>query len=301
MTREPDSPSPEQIPREKVTLRTLNEMKARHEPVSWLTAYDYPTALLMDRAGVEMILVGDSAGMTVLGLETTLPVTMDQMVTFTAAVCRAVEYAFVIGDMPYMSYQVSIEEAIRNAGRFMAECGTDAVKIEGGARMTPVIEAITNAGIPVLAHIGLTPQSYTQQGGFRAHGRTEAAGRTLIEDAHVLEQAGACAILLECMPDEVAAIITERATIPAYGIGSGRHVDGQLMIVHDMLGLFERFVPKFVKRYANVSPILLEAFSQYRSDVKDRAFPQPEHIYSMVAGEAEKLQQAYGASATPAS
>ena len=159
MTREPDSPSPEQIPREKVTLRTLNEMKARHEPVSWLTAYDYPTALLMDRAGVEMILVGDSAGMTVLGLETTLPVTMDQMVTFAAAVCRAVEYAFVVGDMPYMSYQVSIEEAIRNAGRFMAECGTDAVKIEGGARMTPVIEAITNAGIPVLAHIGLTPQS----------------------------------------------------------------------------------------------------------------------------------------------
>jgi len=301
MTREPDSPSPEQIPREKVTLRTLNEMKARHEPVSWLTAYDYPTALLMDRAGVEMILVGDSAGMTVLGLETTLPVTMDQMVTFAAAVCRAVEYAFVVGDMPYMSYQVSIEEAIRNAGRFMAECGTDAVKIEGGARMTPVIEAITNAGIPVLAHIGLTPQSYTQQGGFRAQGRTEAAGRTLIEDAHVLEQAGACAILLECIPDEVAAIIAERATIPAYGIGSGRHVDGQLMIVHDMLGLFERFVPKFVKRYANVSPILLEAFSQYRSDVKDRAFPQPEHIYSMVAGEADKLQQAYGASATPAS
>lgn len=301
MTREPDSPSPEQIPREKVTLRTLNEMKARHEPVSWLTAYDYPTALLMDRAGVEMILVGDSAGMTVLGLETTLPVTMDQMVTFAAAVCRAVEYAFVVGDMPYMSYQVSIEEAIRNAGRFMAECGTDAVKIEGGARMAPVIEAITNAGIPVLGHIGLTPQSYTQQGGFRAQGRTEAAGRTLIEDAHVLEQAGACAILLECIPDEVAAIITERATIPAYGIGSGRHVDGQLMIVHDMLGLFERFVPKFVKRYANVSPILLEAFSQYRSDVKDRAFPQPEHIYSMVAGEADKLQQAYGASATPAS
>ncbi len=301
MTREPDSPSPEQIPREKITLRTLYEMKARHEPVSWLTAYDYPTALLMDRAGVEMILVGDSAGMTVLGLETTLPVTMDQMVTFTAAVCRAVEYAFVIGDMPYMSYQVSIEEAIRNAGRFMAECGTDAVKIEGGARMAPVIEAITNAGIPVLGHIGLTPQSYTQQGGFRAQGRTEAAGRTLIEDAQVLEQAGACAILLECMPDEVAAIITERATIPAYGIGSGRHVDGQLMIVHDMLGLFERFVPKFVKRYANVSPILLEAFSQYRSDVKDRAFPQPEHIYSMVAGEADKLQQAYGTSATPAS
>lgn len=294
MTDEPDTPSEEQAPREKITLRTLEEMKARGEPVSWLTAYDYPTALIMDRAGVEMILVGDSAGMTVLGLETTLPVTMDQMITFTAAVCRAVEYAFVVGDMPYMSYQVSIEEAIRNAGRFMAECGTDAVKIEGGARMAPAIEAITNAGIPVLAHIGLTPQSYTQQGGFRAQGRTEAAGRTLIEDAHVLEEAGACAILLECIPEEVAGIITERASIPAYGIGSGRRVDGQLMIVHDMLGLFERFVPKFVKRYANLSPILLEAFSEYRADVKAREFPQPEHLYSMVAGEAERLQRSSG-------
>lgn len=302
MTREPDSqPQPEQIPRAKITLTTLNEMRDRKEPVSWLTAYDYPTALLMDRAGVEMILVGDSAGMTVLGLETTLPVTMDQMITFTAAVCRATEYAFVVGDMPYMSYQVSTEEAIRNAGRFMAECGTDAVKIEGGARMAPAIEAITNAGIPVLAHIGLTPQSYTQQGGFKAQGRTEVAGQTLIEDARVLEQAGACAILLECIPDEVAKIITERAAIPVYGIGSGGHVDGQLMIVHDMLGLFERFVPKFVKRYANVGPILHEAFSQYRSDVKDRSFPQPEHIYSMVDGEAEKLQQAYDVSTTSGS
>jgi 3-methyl-2-oxobutanoate hydroxymethyltransferase len=293
MTRDPDPSSPEQIPREKVTLLTLNEMKARREPVTWLTAYDYPTALLMDRAGVEMILVGDSAGMTMLGLETTLPVTMDQMITFTTAVCRAVDYAFVVGDMPYMSYQVSVEEAIRNAGRFMAECGTDAVKIEGGVRVAPAIEAITNAGIPVLAHIGLTPQSYTQQGGFRAQGRTEAAGRTLIEDARVLEEAGACAILLECIPDEVAEIITDRASIPAYGIGSGTHVDGQLMIVHDMLGLFERFVPKFVKRYANVGSILHDAFAQYRADVKAREFPQPENIYSMVAGEAEKLQQSY--------
>ena len=199
--------------------------------------------------------------------------------------------------MPYMSYQVSTEEAIRNAGRFMAECGTDAVKLEGGARVAPAVEAITNAGIPVLGHIGLTPQSYTQQGGFRAQGRTEAAGRTLIEDARVLEEAGACAILLECIPEEVAGIIRERATVPVYGIGSGRQVDGQLMIVHDMLGLFERFTPKFVKRYANVSEILLEAFTEYRADVKAREFPQPEHIYSMVQGEAEKLQQDFAAPA----
>jgi 3-methyl-2-oxobutanoate hydroxymethyltransferase len=275
--------------RQKITLTTLNDMKARGEPVSWLTAYDYPTALLMDRAGVEMILVGDSAGMTVLGYETTLPVTMEQMLIFTAAVCRAVDYAFVVGDMPYMSYQVSAEEAIRNAGRFMAECGCDAVKLEGGARVAPAVEAITNAGIPVLGHIGLTPQNYTQLGGFRAQGRTEAAARTLIDDARVLEEAGACAILLECMPAEVAKVITENASVPAYGIGSGPHVDGQLMIVHDMLGLFERFTPKFVKQYANVSPILLDAFGQYREDVKTGEFPQPEHVYSMVEGEAEKL------------
>jgi 3-methyl-2-oxobutanoate hydroxymethyltransferase len=281
-------------PRGKITLTTLYELRARKEPVSWLTAYDYPTALLMDRAGVEMILVGDSAGMTVLGLETTLPVTMDQMVTFTAAVCRAVEYAFVIGDMPYMSYQVSPAEAIRNAGRFMAECGTDAVKLEGGARVAPTVEAITNAGIPTFAHIGLTPQSYTQLGGYKAQGRTAEAGRALIEDAAVLEEAGACAILLECVPAEVAAIITERSGIPIYGLGCGTDVDGQLMIVHDMLGLFERFVPKFVKQYASLSPILLDAFSAYHGDVKAKAFPQPEHFYSMVEGEGEKLQDIYG-------
>jgi 3-methyl-2-oxobutanoate hydroxymethyltransferase len=293
MPPQPDAQG-EQAPRTKITLTTLNEMRARKEPVSWLTAYDYPTALLMDRAGVEMILVGDSAGMTVLGLETTLPVTMDQMITFTAAVCRAVEYAFVIGDMPYMSYQVSPSEAIRNAGRFMAECGTDAVKLEGGERVAPIVEAITNAGIPTFAHIGLTPQSYTQLGGYKAQGRTAEAGGRLIEDARILEEAGACAILLECVPAEVAAIITERAEVPIYGLGCGTDVDGQLMIVHDMLGLFERFVPKFVKRYANLSPILLEAFSGYREEVKAKAFPQPEHFYSMVEGEDQKLRELFG-------
>ena len=280
--------------RDKITLTTLQEMRKRGEPVSWLTAYDYPTALLMDRAGVEMILVGDSAGMTVLGLETTLPVTMDQMITFTAAVCRAVEYAFVVGDMPFMSYQVSTEEAIRNAGRFMAECGTDAVKLEGGVRVAPVVEAITNAGIPVLGHIGLTPQSHTQQGGFRAQGRTAEAGLRLIEEAKALEEAGACAILVECVPAEVARMIRERASVPIYSIGSGPHCDGQLMIVHDMIGLFERFVPKFVKRYANVSPILLEAFASYHREVKAGDFPQDEHLYSMVEGELERLEQAVG-------
>jgi 3-methyl-2-oxobutanoate hydroxymethyltransferase len=241
-----------------------------------------------------MILVGDSAGMTVLGLDTTLPVTMDQMVTFTAAVCRATEYAFVIGDMPFMSYQVSTAEAIRNAGRFMAECGTDAVKLEGGARVAPVVEAITNAGIPTFGHIGLTPQSAAQLGGYRAQGRTAEAGHRLIEDARILEEAGACAILLECVPAEVAGLIHGRAGIPIYGLGCGTDVDGQLMIVHDMIGLFERFVPRFVKQYADLSPVLLDAFSAYHGDVKSRAFPQPEHFYSMAEGETEKLRETTG-------
>lgn len=283
---QPKAQKPE---REKITIPKLYGMKAGGEPVSWLTCYDYPTAFLMDRAGVEMILIGDSLGMTMLGHQTTLPVTMDVMITFTAAVTRAVKYAFVIGDMPYMSYQISKEEAIRNAGRFMAECGTDAVKLEGGVRMAPVIEAINNAGIPVMGHIGLTPQSYTQLGGYKAQGRDAETAKKLIADAEALERAGAFAILLECIPAPVAKIIHERLSIPAYGLGSGRNVDGQLMIVHDMIGMFERFTPKFVKRYANLSPILLEAFVQYRAEVKAEEFPQPEHFYNMAEGELTKL------------
>jgi 3-methyl-2-oxobutanoate hydroxymethyltransferase len=287
-------PKSQQTERHKITIPKLHELKAKGEPASWLTVYDYPTALLMDRAGVEMMLIGDSLGMTMLGYATTLPVTMDQMITFTAAVCRAVKYAFVIGDMPYMSYQISKEEAIRNAGRFMSECGTDAVKLEGGERVAPIIEAINNAGIPVMGHIGLTPQSYTQLGGFKAQGRDIEAARKLIADAEALAGAGAFALLVECVPAPVAKIIHERVKIPVYGIGSGPHVDGQLMIVHDALGLFERFTPKFVKRYANLSPILLEAFTQYRTEVKKKAFPQPEHFYAMAEGELEKLQALYG-------
>jgi 3-methyl-2-oxobutanoate hydroxymethyltransferase len=278
--------------REKVTLTTLYERKAAREPVTWLTAYDYPTALLMDRAGVEMILVGDSLAMTVLGHDTTLPVTMDEMVVFTSAVCRAAEYAFVVGDMPYMSYQVSTQEAVRNAGRFMAECGTDAVKLEGGRRVARTIEAVSNAGIPVFAHIGLTPQSYTQLGGFKAQGRSAEAGLRLIDDARVLEEAGACAILVECVPAEVAGLIAERAAIPVFGIGSGSACDGQLLISHDVLGLFERFTPKFVKRYVDLSEIMLAAFSSYCADVKHGEFPRPEHFYSMRDGESERLGEA---------
>ena len=277
--------------RTRVTLTTLQERKSAREPVAWLTAYDYPTALLMDRAGIDMILVGDSVGMTVLGYETTLRVTMEDMLVFTSAVCRAVEFAFVVGDMPYMSYQVSLEEAIRNAGRFMAEAGADAVKIEGGAQTAPVIEAISAAGVPVMAHIGLTPQSYSQLGGFKTQGRTAEAADRLIEDAEILEEAGAFAILVECVPPEVAASIAKRAAVPVYGIGSGPSVDGQLLIVHDVLGLFERFTPRFVKRYVDLSETLLKVFSDYCVDVRSRRFPQQEHCYSMLPGELDHFER----------
>lgn len=289
-------PKAQQPERQKITIPKLYEMKAKKEPVSWLTVYDYPTALLMDRAGIEMLLVGDSLSMTMLGYQTTLPVTMDVMVTFTAAVSRAVKYAFLIGDMPYMTYQISKEEAIRNAGRFMAECSTDAIKLEGGARVAPVVEAVNNAGIPVMGHIGLTPQSYTQLGGYKTQGRDIETARKLIADAEALEAAGVFAILLECVPAPVAKIIHERVKVPIYGLGCGCDVDGQLMIVHDMIGMFERFTPKFVKRYANLNPILLEAFSRYRAEVKSEKFPQPEHFYAMAPGELEKLERQYGSS-----
>jgi 3-methyl-2-oxobutanoate hydroxymethyltransferase len=193
--------------------------------------------------------------------------------------------------MPYMSYQASIEEAIRNAGRFMAECGTDAVKLEGGARVARIVEAITEAGIPVMGHIGLTPQSYTQLGGYKAQGRDAETAYRLIEDAKALQEAGAFALLLECIPADVAALIHEEVDVLVLGLGSGDRVDGQLLIVHDMLGLFERFTPKFVKRYADLSSAMLEAFRSYHRDVKDRKFPQPEHFYKIPEEELEKLRR----------
>jgi 3-methyl-2-oxobutanoate hydroxymethyltransferase len=259
--------------------------------VSWLTAYDYPTALLMDRAGIEMILVGDSVAMTLLGYESTLPVTMEEMLTFVAAVCRATERAFVVADMPFLSYQVSSEEAIRNAGRFLAQGGADAVKLEGGARVAPTIAAIVAAGIPVVGHIGLTPQSAGQLGGYRAQGRSAEAALALVEDAAALEEAGAFAVLVECVPAEVTELIRERLRIPVYGLGSGAACDGQLMIVHDLLGLFDRFTPKFVKRYANLAEILVQAFTEFRTDVKTGAYPGPEHGYAMREGEPARLRK----------
>lgn len=278
-----------EVERRKIDIPYLYKKKEQGEKISWLTAYDYPTALYEDRAGIEMILVGDSGVMTMLGHKTTLPATMDQMIWMTQAVTRAVKYAFVVGDMPYMSYQASKEEAIHNAGRFMAECGADAVKMEGGAPVADILSAIVKAGIPVMGHIGMTPQFAAQLGGYKRQGRDAEAARKLIQDAKTLEEAGAFAILLEAMPARVAGLITKDTKIPAYSIGAGPECDGQLLIVHDILGLFELFKPKFVKRYAQLGEEMVEAFTRYKAEVKAGKFPQPEHCYNIPEEEFKKL------------
>ncbi len=277
--------------RSKVTIPTLVEKMQKKQPITMLTCYDYPTALLEERAGIDIILVGDSLGMTVLGYDSTLPVTMDVMVVHAQAVRRGAPTAFLIGDMPYMSYQVSIPEAIRNAGRFMAEAACDAVKLEGGRNVADVVAALTKATIPVMGHIGLTPQSIAQLGGFRAQGRDAETAVHVIEDAKNLEEAGAFAILLEAIPPEVAKVVAERASIPIIGIGAGPHTHGQLLIVHDLLGFFDRFTPKFVKKYADLNSAITQAFTAYKDDVVGGRFPEPQHNYALKAGELAKLGQ----------
>lgn len=275
--------------REEININYLYEKKKKGKKISWLTAYDYPTALYEEEAGVEMILVGDSGGMTLLGYDSTLPVTMDEMAMMTKAVTRATDKTFVVGDMPYMSYQASKEDAIKNAGRFMGECSTDAVKLEGGKRMAPTVEAMVDAGIPVIGHIGMTPQSAAQLGGYKSQGRDAESARQLIEDAQALEDAGALAILLEAIPERVGKRIYEEADVPIYGIGAGGATDGQLLIVQDILGLFELFKPRFVKRYANLGDEMVEAFEQYIDEVKAGEFPAEEHCYSIPDEEFERI------------
>lgn len=280
--------------RTKVTIPDLLAMVERGEKITFLTAYDYPTALLEDRAGMDMILVGDSGAMCLLGHKTTLPATMDFMVAITAAVSRAASRAFVVGDMPYMSYQPSNETAIRNAGRFISEGGADAVKLEGGARMADRVEAIVKAGIPVMGHIGLTPQAASAIGGLKSQGRSAQTAKALIDDARCLEEAGAFSILLEAIPAKVAEVITRRAGVPILSIGSGPACHGQLLIVHDILGLFEAFTPKFVKKYADVSSVMLGAFQAYIKDVKEGLFPGREHTYTIPKDEWEALRGSLG-------
>ena len=275
----------------KKSVLDFLKMKKDREKITFLTCYDYPTATFAEEAGLDMLLVGDSLGMVVYGYEGTIPVTMEQMIVHSEAVRRGASHTFVIGDMPFMSYQESVEKAIYNAGRFYKEAGADAIKLEGGRRIINQIKGIVNAGIVVMGHIGLTPQSSGQLGGFKAQGRTAETAMELILDAKAIEEAGAFAILLEAIPPEVGKIITERSQIPVLSIGAGIDCDGQLVIVGDMLGLFEAFTPKFVKKYASLSDDITEAFKKYVQDIKEKKFPEEKHTYSMEPGEKEKLEK----------
>ena len=277
--------------RKKVSILDLRKMKERGEKITWLTAYDYPTAQFAEEAGLEMLLVGDSLGMCVYGYEGTIPVTMDQCIVHSEAVRRGAPNTFVLGDMPFMSYQGSDEDAVRNAGRFIKEAGVDGVKLEGGKRVLSRIKAILDAGIVVCGHIGLTPQSSGQLGGHKAQGRTIESARLLIEDALAIEEAGAHMLLLEAVPPEVAGFITKKLSIPVLSIGAGPYCDGQLLIVSDLIGQFQAFTPKFVKKYCNVAEIVTNAMREYIADVKGGEFPADEHCYHMLKAEVDRFPE----------
>jgi 3-methyl-2-oxobutanoate hydroxymethyltransferase len=277
--------------RKKVTTLTFRQKKERGEAITMLTAYDYPTAMAMDKAGVDSILVGDSLAMVVLGYENTLPVTMDEMLHHARAVARGAKSALLVGDMPFMSYQVSVEDAVRNAGRFLQNGGMDAVKLEGGRERADAVRAIVGAGIPVMGHLGLTPQSVHQLGGFRAQGKTASAAKILLEDAKILEEAGAFSLVLESVPARLAEYISKQISIPTIGIGAGAGCDGQVLVTHDLLGLFERFTPKFVKQYAKLHEDLNKAFTDYIDDVKNKRFPAVEHTVEMTDEEWEEFER----------
>lgn len=261
------------------TVLDLSAMKIKGEKIAVLTAYDYPFARIMDQAGIDVILVGDSVGSVVAGYENTLPVTMDEMVYHCRAVARAAERALVVADMPFLSYQVDHAEARRNAGRLLKEGGAHAVKLEGGVHMAETIRAIVNIDIPVVAHIGLTPQSIHRMGGYRIQGREEAQASQLASDAQAVADAGACAVVLEGIPAHLAKEITSLLSIPTIGIGAGPDCDGQVLVIHDLLGLCEKYSPKFVKRYVDLSPVIHQGIGDYIRDVKQQAFPGPEHSF----------------------
>jgi 3-methyl-2-oxobutanoate hydroxymethyltransferase len=275
--------------RKKITILDLQKKRDKQEPIVMVTAYDYPSAMLAEQAGVDMMLVGDSLGMVVHGLETTVPVTMEMMVLHCAAVARAKSNAFLIGDMPFGSYEVSIEEGIRNAFRLMKEGGVDAIKLEGGAARATVIRAIVDAGIAVQGHIGLTPQSVSKLGGFKVQGKTASSARDLLNDALALQEAGCFSIVLEAVPDRVAAYITEQLTIPTIGIGAGAGCSGQVLVWHDMLGLFARFQPKFSKQFADVGSAITNALQAYANEVRSGTFPAEEHVFTISDEEWEEF------------
>ena len=273
----------------KKIIHDFMRMKQEGEKITFLTAYDYPTAQFAEAAGLDMLLVGDSLGMCVYGYEGTVPVVMDQMIYHSAAVRRGAPNTFVIGDMPFMSYQSSIKVAVENAGRFLKEAGCDAIKLEGGVRVAPQIKAIVEAGIVAMGHIGLTPQSSGQLGGHKAQGRTAEAAKLVVEDALVVQEAGAQMILLEAIPPEVGGYITKKLCIPVLSIGAGMHCDGQLLIVSDMIGQFQAFTPKFVKKYCNVAEVVTNAMRKYCEEVRQGRFPIEGHCYRMIQGEEEKF------------
>ena len=276
--------------RKKITPVDIGAMKKQGKKITMLTAYDYPMALLEDRAGIDIILVGDSLAMTVLGHENTLPVTMDEMIHHTKAVVRGAKHCLIVGDMPFMSYNTSEREAILNAGRLMKEAGADAVKLEGGVSVKDTVRAIVKGGIPVMAHIGLTPQTISMLGGFKVQGKDAQAAQKIIDDALSLEEAGAFSVVLEAVPAPIAKMVTDRLTIPTIGIGAGVHCDGQVLVVHDMLGLFDRFTPKFAKRYVNLSEQIFKAFEAYIEEVVKGTFPTDQHSFHIDEKELSKIK-----------
>ncbi|MDO8662660.1 MAG: 3-methyl-2-oxobutanoate hydroxymethyltransferase [Candidatus Omnitrophota bacterium] len=272
----------------KITVREILSLKNKRK-ITMLTAYDYPIASLVDRAGIDMILVGDSLANVVLGLDSTTKVGMTEMLHHAKAVTRAVKQALVIGDMPYESYQINPEESVKNARRFIDEANCEAIKLEWFDRCLEVTKEIIKAGIPVMGHIGLTPQTADKLGGFKVQGKDAEAARRLIEEAQELEALGCFAIVLECVPDKIAGIITKKLKIPTIGIGAGINCDGQVLVINDMLGLFERYTPKFVKKYLNLSPLILKAIEDFKEEVIQQKFPAPEHSFSIKEEELKKL------------
>ena len=274
----------------KLTVLDIRARKNSGSMITALTAYDYPWALLIDKAGIDIILVGDSLGMVVLGYEDTVAVTMDEMLHHTRAVSRAVKHSLVVGDMPFGSYNSSFEKAVENATRFIKEGGADSVKLEGGKNIAPVAAAIVKAGIPVQGHIGLTPQTVSALGGYKAQGKSAEAAMALIEDARALEDAGCFSIVLEAVTEQIAKMVTEAVSIPTIGIGSGIHCDGQVLVTHDMVGLFDRFTPKFVKQYVKINESINNAITSYKEDVEKKMFPEKKHTFTIKADELEKVR-----------
>jgi 3-methyl-2-oxobutanoate hydroxymethyltransferase len=292
MSIRPQKPAPATPAPGKLPLTELQEMKRRHQPIAMVTAYDAPGGRLADQAGADLVLVGDSAAMTVLGHASTVPATMDEMLILTRAVTRGAQRPLVVADMPFGTFQVSDEDALRNAIRFVKEAGADAVKLEGAGPMLSRVSAIVGAGIPVMGHIGLTPQSATMLGGFKAQGRSAEKARRLLADARALEAAGCFSLVLEAVPAPVAARITKELSIPTIGIGAGVDCDGQVLVWHDLLGLYEGRTARFVKRYADVGQVIREALEAYVEDVRERRFPEEQHTYAMPDDELALFEEA---------